>query len=451
MIGDPGRDQRRHPEKSHGAREGDHRTPAEHDRDRILYSPEFRRLSGITQVISPSGNHPTHNRLTHTLEVAQIAKAMATNVLRDHREDDLLELAGGLDPVTVEAAAMAHDIGHPPFGHVTEEVLNDILRKDTDEGFEGNAQSFRILTSLATRDDTYRGLNLTRGTLSAVSKYPWLEGRQGIAVRKWGAYAEQEADLRFSREHLPDAWKHIPQNPDVSMRTLEAMLIDWADDIAYAIHDVEDFFRVGLIPLDRLRSDQAERERFFRYHIKERKKPADETPDATIRDISEALLYKSSPFNEPYTGTSISRASLHRRSSSFIHRYILSVQLRSSSNVKGWDLHIDPEIRIEIDILKSLLWYYVIDNRGLLSLRFGYTSLIESLFEQLRKAALGKRKNLRIFPEYFRAEMEMDDSEPTACRMIADFISTMTESQVVDLHHRLMGISFGNSLDQIID
>jgi dGTP triphosphohydrolase len=82
MSVDPGRDQRRHPEKSQGAREGDHRTPAEHDRDRNLYSPEFRRLSGITQVISPSGNHPTHNRLTHTLEVAQIAKAMAINVLR---------------------------------------------------------------------------------------------------------------------------------------------------------------------------------------------------------------------------------------------------------------------------------------------------------------------------------------------------------------------------------
>jgi dGTPase len=451
MVDVSGRTQRRHPEKSQGAREGDHRSPAEHDRDRILYSPEFRRLSGITQVISPSGNHPTHNRLTHTLEVAQIAKAMASNLLHVHRDSGLLEEAGGLDPVVVEAAAMAHDIGHPPFGHVTEDVLNEILRRETREGFEGNAQSFRILTRLATRDDTYQGLNLTRATLSAVSKYPWLEGTQGIADKKWGAYAEQEVELLFSRDHLPDSWKRIPQNPDYSVRTLEAMLMDWADDIAYAIHDVEDFFRVGLIPLDRLRSDDAERERFFRYHISEKKRSDDPTPNAEIHDISEALLYKSSPFTEPYTGTSISRATLHRRSSSFIHRYILSVHLRPSPNTKGWELHIDPEIRTEVEILKSLLWYYVIDNRGLLSLRFGYTSLIESLFEHLREAAVGRRKNLRIFPEFFRAEMEADNNEPTAYRTIADFISTMTESQVVDLHHRLTGISFGNSLDQIVD
>jgi dGTPase len=446
-----GRYGRKYEERSKGVASGDERTPPEHDRDRILYSPEFRRLSGITQVISPTGTHTTHNRLTHTLEVAQIAKAMATNLLRHHGENsNLLEKAGGLDPVVVEAAAMAHDLGHPPFGHVTEMALHSILKKQTDEGFEGNAQSFRILTRLATRDDTYRGLNLTRATLSAASKYPWLEGVQGISKDKWGAYGEDEQDLVFSREHLPSSLRMIPQSPGYSVRTLEARLMDWADDIAYAIHDVEDFFRVGLIPLDRLRSDESERDRFLQYHLANRKKKDDSTLNDTIEDIGQALLYKSSPFDEPYSGNIISRAKLHRRSSAFIHRYILSVQLVERSGEPGWDLEIDPEIKIEVDLLKSLLWFYVIDNRILLSLRFGYATLIESLFEQLRKAAMID-KVFRIFPEYFREELERGEGDSHTYRVIADFISSMTESQTVELHHRLTGISFGKSLDRITD
>jgi dGTPase len=367
---------------------------------------------------------------------------MAANLERQHRDHpELLALAGGLDPVVVEAAALAHDLGHPPFGHVAEAALHRMLKDRTGEGFEGNAQTFRILTRLAIRDDTYRGLNLTRATLAAVLKYPWLEGDTGLTRFKWGAYRSEAADLHFSRNSLRPAMRDaVP--PDVAMCTLESRLMDWADDIAYAIHDVEDFFRVGVIPLDRLRSDDAERARFLQYHLTQRVKPGSGVSEADIRDIGDALLYKSSPFDEPYSGSIISRAKLHRRSSAFIHRYILSVDLVEQSNAVGWELVIDPVIRIEVELLKSLLWFYMSDNRQLLSLRFGYAMLIESLFEHLDTAI--QRQAFNIFPEYFREELESCADDGGVYRVIADFIASLTEAQAVDLHHRLSGIVPGS-------
>lgn len=447
----PDRDDRRHPEDANDARGGDSRTPTEHDRDRILYCQEFRRLSGITQVISPTGSHPTHNRLTHTLEVAHIAKAMAARLLESGHEHRNLAKAGGLDPVTVEASALAHDIGHPPFGHVTEEVLNRLLRDQESEGFEGNAQSFRILTQLAVRSDKHPGLNLTRATLSAVSKYPWFESKRGLAERKWGAYGSEKDDLEFSRAHL-DSSLGIPHSPENdASRTLEAQIMDWADDVAYAVHDVEDFFRVGSIPLDRLKADSEERRRFLEYHFGRVKKLGKSSTASRLEIESqcEALLHKSSPFVTAYDGSNSSRAVLHRQSSHFIHRYILGVNLIASGRNPGWEFQIEPELRIEADLLKSLLWYYVIDHRGLVSLRFGYATLVAQLFETLLDAGIGKHKAPHLFPYPFRTAIEDDDSETNVYRVISDFISSLTEPQTIELHHRLSGITFGNLLDRI--
>lgn len=432
---------------------GDIRTAAQHDRDRLLYSPEFRRLSGITQVISPGGNYPTHNRLTHTLEVAQIARSIASNLLaRYSAGHNAIDRGGGLDPDIVEAAALAHDIGHPPFGHVTETVLNQLLRDKGYWGFEGNAQTFRILTKLSVKDDTYEGLNLTRATLSAVSKYPWFEGRDETTKNKWGAYESERVDLEFSRAHLPAPLQTASQRPTKSLQTLEARIMDWADDVAYAVHDVDDFFRVGMIPLDRLKSDSGELARFLDYHLKRVPPDLDVKSPSEIEEIGVRLLQRESPFLEPYTGTTGSAAELHRRSSFFVHRYIMKVDLYSGTNNSDWNLVVDPEARIEVDLLKSLLWYYVIENRALISLRYGYASLIEELFERLRLAAMGpgRQKDHRIFPEFFRARLQNDDSGENVFRLIADFIASLTEQQTIDLHHRLTGIAFGKSLDQIV-
>ncbi len=177
---------------------------------------------------------------------------MSQKLVIDTQKDRTLKAKvrerGGLDPDVAEAAGLAHDLGHPPFGHIAEKVLNREIRADgvgPKDGFEGNAQSFRIVTRLSAVDDTIEGLNLTRATLNGVLKYPWTAERtiKGGDAKKYGVYSTELTDFEFARTGLEIAEYD---------RTLEAEVMDWADDIAYSVHDIEDFFRAGLIPLGNL-------------------------------------------------------------------------------------------------------------------------------------------------------------------------------------------------------
>ena len=245
-------------------RPADQRTESQRDRDRVLYASAFRRLGGVSQVASASERLVFHNRLTHTLEVAQIARRLAENVLRD--QPDEAEALGGVDPDVVEAAALAHDLGHPPFGHVAEKRLDKLVRESSNsDGFEGNPQSFRIVTKLSLRNQDFHGLNLTRATLNAILKYPWLRGTDGAPREdKWGAYSSESSEFQWARELGPKDTK-----------SLEAELMDWADDIAYSVHDLDDFYRAGLIPLDRILTDSDEQDSFLEKALVEfRARPA---------------------------------------------------------------------------------------------------------------------------------------------------------------------------------
>lgn len=134
----------------------DARNPFQIDRDRILYTPEFLRLAEVTQVVGPEEAEVFHNRLTHSLKVAQVARRLAEKLVQDQPRQ--AAAAGGIDPDVTEAAALAHDIGHPPFGHLAEEELDRLLTAaNFADGFEGNAQSFRVVTKLAARRLRYRG------------------------------------------------------------------------------------------------------------------------------------------------------------------------------------------------------------------------------------------------------------------------------------------------------
>ena len=186
----------------------DWRTPYQHDRDRLLYFPYFRRLGGVTQVVSSQEGltHVFHTRLTHTLKVAQIARRLAERL--KEMENGKIEI----DPDVAEAAALAHDLGHPPFGHTAEEKLNELVQNvkkeasgQDQEGFEGNAQSFRIITRLAVRLNSdewktnFPGIDLTRATLNAVLKYPWQWKNEGKKNKKFGAYTEDKEAFDFAR------------------------------------------------------------------------------------------------------------------------------------------------------------------------------------------------------------------------------------------------------------
>ena len=188
---------------------GEHRTPFERDRDRLLYTEALRRLAGVTQVVRPAEGHVFHNRLTHTHEVAQLARRLAQRISRT-ADKELLEELGGLDPEVAEAAALAHDLGHPPFGHVAETELDRLIIAALEEssatkkggmqvaGFEGNAQSFRIVTKLAIRSFDGFGLNLTRATLNGLLKYPWQKSSSAPKRHKYGVYPSEVDFFRWT-------------------------------------------------------------------------------------------------------------------------------------------------------------------------------------------------------------------------------------------------------------
>jgi dGTPase len=239
-------------------------SPFRVDRDRIAASPFFARLGGVTQVVSAGGSGLLHNRLTHSVKVAQVARAIAERLSMSGDSAALAEKLGGCDPDVAEAAALAHDLGHPPFGHLGEQTLDRIARHrfGLADGFEGNAQTFRILTTTDVRGPSGIGLDLTAAVRAAVLKYPWArlhypaphpstmdipprgaaepEDAPGTGSSKFSAYSTELDDFEQARAAFAgriEPWQ----------QTVEASVMDTADDIAYAIHDLQDFHRIGVL------------------------------------------------------------------------------------------------------------------------------------------------------------------------------------------------------------
>jgi dGTPase len=239
-------------------------SPYRADRDRIVSSPFFARLGGVTQVVSASGSGLLHNRLTHSLKVAQVARAIAERLSASADLVPALDKLGGCDPDVTEAAALAHDLGHPPFGHLGEQVLDRLARHrfGLPDGFEGNAQSFRIVTTTDTRGPTGVGLDLTAAVRAAMLKYPWTRlsypephpreladpprgaaeppDEPGTGSSKFSVYVTELDDLVQARAPVSGRVADWQQ-------TVEASVMDIADDVAYAIHDLEDFHRIGVL------------------------------------------------------------------------------------------------------------------------------------------------------------------------------------------------------------
>ena len=416
--------------------DGDERSPFEKDRDRILYSSNFQRLARVTQVVSPDDRFLPHNRLTHSLEVSQIGQGLANTLLRQADQRELIMEAGGIDPMVVAVAALAHDLGHPPFGHVAERELDRLLvAAGVEDGYEGNAQSFRIVTKLGVRYPDIPGLNLTRAVLNALLKYPWLRGENPARPAKWGAYRTESEDFFWAREL--SAGKGC-------QRCLEADLMDWADDVAYAVHDMSDFYRAGLIPLDRLANDEGERDRFMVAEAQRLRVGHGE--EAELREILEGMA-QWFPGDGPFTGTRLDRAGLSSFTSSLIGRYINAVSIARSEDGSP-EVAIDPLMVHEVQLLNGLTWYYVINSPALMSQRFGQRGLIRALFGTLREAA-ASTEDVHIFPPFYRDMLETAESADDRLRVVADCIASMSEGEVIEIHQRLNGLSLGSGLERM--
>jgi dGTPase len=411
----------------------------------------------VTQVVSPSEGHVFHNRLTHTLEVAQVGRRLAEKLVARHSDRELSRV-GGIDPEVVEAACLAHDLGHPPFGHVAEVELQECIDRERlpADGFEGNAQSLRIVTKLAVhraadpvsaRD--YRGLNLSRATLNATLKYPWFRDSAGSPKQKFGVYESERPDFEWARRGRFAA---------ADGRSVEADLMDWADDVAYSVHDVEDFFRAGIIPLDRLaRGDRTETEKFLarvekRHSLRASK---DGYAFASLRDAFADLMRFMSMalgIDEPYNGSRSHRGRLRTLTSTMIGLYINALTLRATRNVRGSFVDKDPMLAMQVAMLKSLTWEYVVDDPRLATQQHGQRTVIRRLFEIYTEAA-GHERTWNLFPPLYREELvrisDGADGADERARLVVDLIASMTERQAGHMFERLTGSSSGSVLDRI--
>ena len=429
------------------------RTAQKRDRDRILYSSALQRLAYVTQVTAPEAGHSFHNRLGHSLKVAQVGRR---NVERLRELASRREITGkgakavlAVDPDAVEAACLAHDLGHPPFGHIAEERLHECVKVHVEDGFEGNAQSFRIVTRLAVRNHR-QGLDLTRETLDYLLKYPWKHWpkapRKGDKrTEKWGYYQDDRDAFGFARELWPAETKgELPE------KSLGAEIMDWADDLTYEVHDVDDFFRAGLIPLERLRSPiDPELKRLATQLESLKDADAARFPDYEIPHLVETvreILSRDGPI-EPYSHTQSARADLREFGSELITRYLEAFRVYETKGEDDAQLEIDADAEREVAALKLLVRVYVIHRPTLAVVQHGQQRVIGELFECYFKDS-APESSQRLLPPGARERLaDADGSGGARARVVADLIAGLTETAAVEIHERLCGRGSGSALD----
>lgn len=399
------------PKSTNPAGARDLRSPFARDRARVLHSAALRRLAGKTQVVGPGEGAEVsgvpRTRLTHSLEVAQIGRNIA---------EDL-----GADPDLVDTAGLAHDIGHPPFGHNGEHALNQLAAECG--GYEGNAQTLRILTRLEPKvlaDDgiTY-GLNLTRACLDAATKYPW---PKEDGNPKFGAYADDLEVFGWLREGAPSR-----------ARCLEAQIMDWADDVAYSVHDVEDGVLAGRISPHVL-GDPAERSALAQLAAKHFcALPVDTLEEAAVglleRPVLAALAAPGFDFSMH------AQVGLKRLTSELVGRFATAAVARTREVHGGGplrryeaSLEVPEPVAAEVALLKSLALRYVMSDRRRLAVQEGQRQLVAELIEVLLVRA----------PEALdRLYQPMWDSaadDRGRLRVVVDQVASLTDAQAIAWH-----------------
>jgi dGTPase len=388
----------------------DDRGPFQRDRARVLHSAAFRRLAAKTQVHNAGADQFIRTRLTHSLEVAQVAREMGARL--------------GCDPDIVDTAGLAHDLGHPPFGHVGEEALDAAAAGCG--GFEGNAQTLRVLTRLEAKinhpDGGSAGLNLTRACLDAVSKYPWSR-RPG--QRKFGVYGDDEGVYAWFRCGVPDG-----------RRCLEAQVMDWADDVAYSVHDIEDGIHDQYVAFDVLRRDGQERAELCHDVAMAY---SDETPHDLETILVELL---ADPVLEPldrYDGSHGAQVALKRVTSVLTGRFVSAAVEATRGRHGGGrlcryaaDLVVPRRTAAQCALLKGIALRYVMRRPTARANAAEQREMLTALVDALLRDAPDRLDP--VFAALWRAA----DDDPARLRVVIDQVASLTDPGAVALHRRIV-------------
>lgn len=427
-------------------------SPFRADRDRLVASPFFARLAGVTQVVSAGGSALLHNRLTHSLKVAQVARAIAERISSAENSAALVAKLGGCDPDVAEAAALGHDLGHPPFGHLGEQVLDRIARHryGLADGFEGNAQTFRIVTTTEVGGPVPRGLNLTAATRAALLKYPWARLHRpqphpselpvpprgaaeppqapGSGSAKFSAYSTELAELEACRAPFAGRIEYWQQ-------TVEASVMDLADDIAYAIHDLQDFHRIGVLQHAEVATELG--------HWLSRRAELAALPDAELADrhrrpgrsleslrrhlqVKDSWITDADAFAEavarvraqlvdellgiPFDGSVEAEQATARFSAGWTARLVDGVVVTPSPSPRTGHVTLEPPQWHEVQVLKFVHKRFVLQRPDLALHQRGQASLLVTLVDAL-DAWLTDREEVSRLPRRLHDLVELAQEE----------------------------------------
>ncbi|MCD1285068.1 MULTISPECIES: deoxyguanosinetriphosphate triphosphohydrolase [unclassified Brevibacterium] len=391
------------------------RSAFQRDRARVLHSAGLRRLGAKTQVVSPGTDDFVRTRLTHSLEVAQVGRELARYL--------------GCDPDIVDTACLSHDLGHPPFGHHGETIL-DALCADIG-GFEGNAQTLRLVTRIEPKviaaDGRPAGLNLTRASLDALTKYPWSRseastGRRDSGVRKFGVYDDDTAVFDFYRAGIANGRK-----------CLEAQVMDLADDISYSVHDVEDAVVAGHLHLSEFTADARRAELFDITRMWYLPETSDAEMDKALSRLQAAAYWPA----ETFDGSRRVQASLKHMTSQLIGRFIGAAEAATREEY-GWEplarysasLVVPEQTGIEIAVLKGMATLTVMVAEDRLRLHDIQSAVITELSQWYAE------KPGRMDPMFAADHAEAAD-DAARLRVIVDQIASLTDHSAWALYHRL--------------
>ena len=382
------------------------RTEFARDRARIIHSFALRRLAAKTQVAVPWATDFPRTRLSHSLECAQVGRELGA--------------ALGADPDLMEGACLAHDIGHPPFGHNGEEAL-DLIAQSCG-GFEGNAQSLRLLIRLEAKtvlpDGKSIGLNLTRASLDAATKYPWT---RAVNAKKFGVYEDDLEIFNWYRAGV-----------DSGKSSMEAQIMDWSDDIAYSVHDLEDSLVSGQIKLDQLSTDLPKL-----FIVAQQMYLS----DITESEMQSALnsLQKLSCWPRYYDGTHRSLARLKDLASQLVGRFAQAAELSTQEKYGDGDLTrynanlvVPRAQRVEVALLKSMAGHYVI-NATDSQIRYAEQ---QKILTQLVEAILASAPD--TLESFFLQDWQRAQTDQARLRVVIDQVASLTDPGALTLHNRLV-------------
>ncbi|MGR5352573.1 anti-phage deoxyguanosine triphosphatase [Vibrio sp. DNB22_19_2] len=425
--------QERHDDE-HKIRRDDHRSPYQRDRARILHSAAFRRLQAKTQVHGNSLEDFHRTRLTHSLEAAQLGTGIVAQLKKKQPEfRDLLP-----SDSLIDSLCLAHDIGHPPYGHGGEVALNYMMREHG--GFEGNAQTFRIVTKLEPYTEHF-GMNLSRRTLLGLIKYPALisqsrsvylpdpvEHQRKLKAQEWspakGIYDCDKdlfdwvaAPLTDNDKTLLSQMRYSPESDfehrKTRFKSLDCSIMELADDIAYGVHDLEDAIVLGMVTRQEWQEGAASQladcgDPWFEQHIgfigemlfsgkhHQRKDAIGGMVNALLTSISIKVV--DEPFNNP---------------------------------LLAWNACLDPHMAKTLDVLKNFVSQYVIQVPQVQIVEYKGQQIIMDLFEALSAAPE------RLLPRHTQEVWRNASDERAQMRVIADYISSMTDGHAQKLHRQL--------------